>query len=91
MNTAQVVEALSGVLRGHGGGLQLLSDGPVPSVRFTGMCAGCPGKPGCHEGLVVPALLAVPGVRDVEASGTRTDPAARARLQAVTGAWGGPP
>lgn len=91
MSTAAVVVALSRVLRGHGGGLELISDGPVPAVRFTGMCAGCPGKPACHEGLIVPALLAVPGVHGVEASGTRMDPAARARLQAVTGGQGGPP
>ena len=36
MNTAAVVVALSRVLRGHGGGLELISDGPVPAVRFTG-------------------------------------------------------
>lgn len=84
MNTAVVVGALARVLRGHGGGLELVSDGPVPVARFTGMCAGCPGGLGCHEGLVVaPALLALPGVRGVEASGTRMDPAARARLQAA--------
>ncbi|MBW8485863.1 NifU family protein [Actinomadura parmotrematis] len=84
-----VVGALNTVLRGHGGGVRLVRDGAVPAVRYTGMCAGCPGRPACHEGLVAPALLALPGVRGVEAPGTRLDGTARDLLQQFTRAEGG--
>lgn len=90
MNVPDAVRALSRAMRGHGGGLELVADGAVPTVRYTGMCAGCPGRPACHEGLVAPVLLGVPGVRGVDAPGTRVDPAARARLQQFTGGEGEP-
>jgi hypothetical protein len=90
MSVPDAVQALSRTLRGHGGGLELVEDGPVPTVRYTGMCAGCPGRPACHEGLVAPVLLGLPGVRGVDAPGTRVDPVARARLQRFTGGEGGP-
>ncbi|MEU8801303.1 hypothetical protein [Spirillospora sp. NPDC048819] len=90
MNVPDAVRALSRTMRGHGGGLELVADGAVPTVRYTGMCAGCPGRPACHEALVAPVLLGLPGVRGVDAPGTRVDPAARAGLQQFTGGEGEP-
>jgi len=76
--------ALTRVMRAHGGGLELTRPGPDAEVRFTGMCAGCPGRPLCLENLVIPALLAVDTVTSVTAAGTRADPAALGRLRALS-------
>lgn len=82
MNVESIVAALSRVLRAHGGSLDLLGqdDGTV-RLRFSGMCGSCPAKPSCLEATVRPALLAVEGVTEVDAEGTRLDPAAQARLR----------
>ncbi|GAA4038412.1 NifU family protein [Nonomuraea soli] len=82
MNTRAVADALSRVMRSHGGALTLLAqDDGVVTVRMGGMCGACPAKPGCLEATIRPALLAVEGVRDVVAEGSRLDPAAHARLR----------
>lgn len=83
-----VAGALTRVMRAHGGGLELTRAGPAAEVRFTGMCAGCPGRPLCLENLVTPALLAVDAVTSVTAAGTRADPAALDRFRALSA--GGP-
>ena len=56
MNERDVASALSRVLRAHGGGLELLAAGPDAEVRFTGMCAGCAGRPLCLRNLVARRL-----------------------------------
>ncbi|WP_336213182.1 NifU family protein [Nonomuraea sp. LPB2021202275-12-8] len=83
MSVPQAVAALSRVLRAHGGSLTLLEhdDRGRVRLRFAGMCGSCPAKATCLEATVRPALLAVEGVTEVSADGTRLDPAARARLR----------
>lgn len=80
------VDSLAVALRPHGGGLVLesLDDGPggaTVRLRFTGMCAGCPARPLCHDQTVAPVLRSLPGVAEVVAPGTRVDAAAAARLR----------
>lgn len=84
MTEHDVARALSRVMRAHGGGLELDQAGPHAEVRFTGMCAGCPGRPLCLENLVAPALLAVDAVTSVTAPGTRADPAALGRFRSLS-------
>ena len=84
VSTAEVVSALSRVMRAHGGGLVLEAEGPAARVRYTGMCAACAGRPLCHENLVRPALEAA-GAVSVEAPGTRADPTVMERISALYG------
>ena len=79
---ADRVAALSAALGAHAGGLELRSaseDGAV-TVRFTGMCTGCPLRPVSFNGLVKPLLMAVEGVQEVHAEGGRISAEAEARL-----------
>lgn len=91
------VRRASLAFRSHGGGVELRTvagdtaagshDGQADSgstarVRFTGACTGCPCRPGCLTATVEPLLLAVPGVRHVEADGVRISAEAQARLTA---------
>jgi Fe-S cluster biogenesis protein NfuA len=76
------VEELARLMNTHGGGLELESlteDGTV-RVRFTGMCTGCTFRPVTMVGTVRRALVAVPGVRRVEAAGSRISEEAEERL-----------
>ena len=84
MSAAEVVSALSRVMRAHGGGLVLETDGPAAQVRYTGMCAACAGRLLCHENLVRPALEAA-GAVSVEAPGTRADISVLERMAALYG------
>ena len=84
------VEALSAALASHAGGLELQSaseDGTV-TVRFTGMCTGCPLRPVSFNGLVKPLLMAVAGVREVHAEGGRISAEAEERLSSYLTQFG---
>lgn len=79
---ASRVKMISRVLNAHAGGLELTEvdrNGSV-TVRFTGMCTGCPLRPISLHGLVKPALLGIDGVTAVVAAGGRTSVEAEERL-----------
>gem|GEM_PF-4706247 len=88
IDTAALDDALrwvNGRLRSHGGAVELVEardDGAV-TVRFAGMCCGCPWKPLTWEGTVRGALGAVEGVTSVTAPGTRISDEAAARMRDV--------
>ena len=84
------VQRLGRVLDAHAGGLQLVgteADGSV-TVRFTGMCCGCPLRPVSMAGLIRPALLSVEGVTAVSAEGGRISAEAESRLVRQLKAFG---
>lgn len=72
----------------HAGGVELaeVSEDGVVRVRWTGACTGCPFRPMTMLGTLQPVLLAVDGVRGVEAQGSRVSAEAEARLASVFGA-----
>ena len=78
-----VVHAVSLRLRSHGGGIELtaVSDTGDVSVRFTGMCCGCPYKALTWRGTVYPMLSQIVGVTTVDAPGIRISEEAEERLQ----------
>ena len=80
------VRELSALLAAHAGGLELAeaADSAV-TVRFTGMCTGCPARPLTLAATVRPALLAVEGVTSVAAEGSRISEEAEHRLAAFLG------
>jgi Fe-S cluster biogenesis protein NfuA len=87
----RTVEELSQVLHAHAGGLELVDvdpDGGV-TVRFTGMCTGCPVRPVTLVGLIKPALLEIEGVKSVTAEGGRMSAHAEARLAQQVNLCGG--
>ena len=76
------LRAIEPALRAHAGGVELVdvsTDGVV-SLRFTGMCTGCPFRPLTAAATVRPALLALDGVRAVSIPGARISEEAEARL-----------
>jgi Fe-S cluster biogenesis protein NfuA len=84
------VRRLGSVLNAHAGGLQLVGmhdDGSV-TVRFTGMCCGCPLRPVSMAGLIRPGLLSVEGVTAVSAEGGRVSAEAESRLVRQLQAYG---
>jgi Fe-S cluster biogenesis protein NfuA len=84
------IQRLGRVLDAHAGGLQLVgteADGSV-TVRFTGMCCGCPLRPVSMAGLIRPALLSVEGVTAVAAEGGRISAEAESRLVRQLQAFG---
>ena len=80
-DVAELVRSLSSVLHSHAGGLELVDvdDGDV-TVRFTGMCTGCPLRPVTFTGVIKPALLQLEGVDSVHAEGGRLSRHAEGRL-----------
>jgi Fe-S cluster biogenesis protein NfuA len=73
---------LDQLIRAHAGGLVLediTADGVV-RLRFTGMCAGCEYRPVTTASAIRPALMALPGVSDVEIAGGRISKEAEARI-----------
>lgn len=81
------VAAIDHRLRAHAGGLELRSvsaDGVV-SVRYTGMCTGCPIRPLTTAATVRPALLALDDVREIEVVGGRLSEFAERRIAAALG------
>jgi len=73
---------VNGRMRSHGGGIEITAiDGGAVTVRFVGMCCGCPWKPLTWFGTVHDALIAVPGVESVAAPGTRVSDEAAVRLR----------
>ena len=54
---------------------------PLLSVRFTGMCCGCPYKALTWRGTVYPMLSQIEGVTIVDAPGIRISEEAEERLQ----------
>jgi Fe-S cluster biogenesis protein NfuA len=76
------MQALASILDAHAGGIDLVGideEGEV-TVRFTGMCTGCPLRPVTLAGLVRPALLDIEGVEAVRAEGARISAEAEARM-----------
>lgn len=89
----RAVAAVGAALASHAGGLELAGvgeDGAV-TVRFTGMCTGCPYRPLTMAATVRPALLAVGGVTDVQAVGSRISAEAQRRLAGYLEDSAGPP
>ena len=78
-----VVHDVSLRLRSHGGGIELTAVNEVGdvSVRFTGMCCGCPYKALTWRGTVHPMLSRIDGVTSVDAPGIRISEEAEERLQ----------
>lgn len=77
--------------RTHGGGVGVRAvDGDAVTVTFTGFCTGCACRPQCLVATVEPELLAVPGVRSVDAVGVRMDGHLRADVRAFLGMPAGP-
>lgn len=80
------VEWCNGRLRMHGGGIEVVSvddASATVTVRFTGMCTACAWKTLTWLGTVRDAIAAVPGVRNVEAPGTRISEQAERRFRAL--------
>jgi Fe-S cluster biogenesis protein NfuA len=66
----------------HAGEVELIevtTDGHV-ELRFGAMCSGCPYRPLTMSRTIRPALLAVPGISSVSASGSRISEEAERRL-----------
>ena len=84
--TRSAIEArltlLASALDAHAGGVELrdLSTDGVVSLRFTGMCTGCPLRPVTLNGVVKPALMTIDGVNAVQAEGGRLSREAEERL-----------
>ena len=80
----QRLAEIAPAIRAHGGDVELIdvSPGGVVTVRFAGMCTGCPFRPLTMAGTVRPALASVGGVTAVEASGTRISRESEERLAA---------
>ena len=78
-----VVHDVSLRMRSHGGGIELttVSEAGHLSVRFTGMCCGCPYKALTWRGTVYPMLTQIEGVTTVDAPGIRISEEAEERLQ----------
>lgn len=88
----ETVSDLDNALRAHAGGLEMLEVTPAGAVtvKFTGMCAGCPMRPLTTAATVRPALLAVNGVTRVTVEGSRISEFAERRLSrafAATDGW----
>lgn len=81
---AERVAMVSAALKAHAGGLTLegADDEGRVTVRFTGMCTGCPARPLTMAATVRPALARVEGVVEVVATGSRISAEAEERLQA---------
>lgn len=78
---ARRVRTLGEILQAHAGGLELVYDHDHEvTVRFTGMCTGCPLRSVTFSGLVKPALMALDAVDSVSAEGVRLSAEAEARL-----------
>jgi Fe-S cluster biogenesis protein NfuA len=79
---AEAMDLLSRLTAAHAGGVALegVSRDGVVRVRWTGACTGCPFRPMTMAGTLKPVLLAVDGVRGVEAQGSRISEEAEARI-----------
>lgn len=72
---------LNRLLRSHAGGVEVAAvDGPTVTIRYTGMCTGCPFRPVTTVATVRPALLELPGVAAVAVEGSRISEEAERRL-----------
>lgn len=85
------VAALNRALQAHAGGIEVtgVADATV-TIRYTGMCTGCPFRPVTTAATVRPALLELPGVAAVAVDGLRISEEAERRLTealAPRGAW----
>ncbi len=86
---ARVEDRLADVrvaLGAHAGGIELVgvADGVV-TLRYTGMCTGCPLRPLTTASTVRPALQSLAGVTAVEVEGSRISEEAERRLAAYFG------
>jgi Fe-S cluster biogenesis protein NfuA len=79
------LDDVSRLMNAHAGGLELidLDDNGGVTVKFTGMCVGCPFRPMTMAGTIRPALLAIEGVESVRATGSRISEEAEERLAAA--------
>jgi Fe-S cluster biogenesis protein NfuA len=78
---------VNALMSAHAGAVELLdvgADGSV-TVMFTGKCRGCEVKPVTMAATVRPALLAVEGVTEVLAAGTRVSEEAARRMAEAFG------
>lgn len=82
-----VVAEIDSALRAHAGGIDLVdkSEDGTATMRFTGMCAGCPMRPLTTAATVRPALLSVEGVTRVEIDGSSISEYAEQRLAKAFG------
>jgi Fe-S cluster biogenesis protein NfuA len=81
------ISDVNALMSAHAGAVELLdvgADGTV-TVMFTGKCRGCEVKPLTMAATVRPALLAVEGVTEVLAAGTRVSEEAARRMAEAFG------
>jgi Fe-S cluster biogenesis protein NfuA len=81
---------VNALMSAHAGAIELLdigADGTV-SVVFTGKCRGCEVKAVTMAATVRPALLAIEGVTEVLAAGTRVSEEAAQRMADAFGVDG---
>ena len=76
------LQALSNLIATHAGGVEVadLSEDGTLRLRFTGMCQGCPYRPLTMAATIRPALLAIGGITNVVAAGSRISDEAENRL-----------
>src|SRR2546421_647915 len=79
------IHELNRVMDGHAGAVELVgvSESGEVELRFTGMCTGCPYRPLTMAGTIRPALLALPGVNQGAARGSRNPAGGEQRLVAL--------
>jgi Fe-S cluster biogenesis protein NfuA len=84
------ISDVNALMSAHAGAVELLEVGADGSVllRFTGKCSGCELKAVTMAGTVRPALLAVQGVTQVLAAGTRISEEAAQRIAESLGTEG---
>jgi Fe-S cluster biogenesis protein NfuA len=79
------LERVNRLLASHGGGVEVIdvSDRGDMTVRFVGMCSGCPCKPLTMAATVRPMLGQLSGITNIEAEGARISVEAARRLVAL--------
>lgn len=63
-----VLDRIRPMLMGHGGNIEIVGideEAGKVSLRFTGVCTGCPSSAGTIQG-ISQEIKSVPGVKDIE-------------------------
>lgn len=81
---ASAVARVNQIMASHAGAIAIERTGTDSvTVRFVGMCTGCPARATTMAGTVRPALLAVAGVERLDIAGYRISDESAARLDAL--------
>lgn len=82
------VREINRALGAHAGGIEVaaVADASV-TIRYTGMCTGCPFRPVTTAATVRPALLDLPEISSVSVEGSRISQEAEERLGAALRRW----